>query len=391
MAQAAVDAPLSFSLAERDHRWKALRDEMRADGIDILVATGNTGRYNHHTADARYITQIGGQDIDPHAILPLEGEVTAIARGPAEWVQDVREYSRSEGSGIVEVLKELAADGKRIAIAGLGDLIRAPDGIATYGIVHKIETAFPNAKIVNGTPLMYRVRSVKSDEEIAFIRKAVQIAEAAVRAFARTARPGVKDRSVYAQMIAAEIEEGGEMPVMLAWHASQAGTPYKRLTQATPTRVVEAGDIIYMQIEGKWQGYLAQMDQAFTIGAVPQLIRDMAAAQVEAFHATLPAMKVGNTFADMYEACAATAKGKPYQANLILHGRGLGEDWPLLVQPDPEILRQPLKENYVMDVKPGIVRDGRDLWGRFGDSVRVTRTGGERLGTRAAGLAAIDA
>ncbi|MPZ14993.1 MAG: hypothetical protein GEU73_11320, partial [Chloroflexi bacterium] len=105
MAQAPVDAPLSLSLAERDRRWNALRDEMRADGVDILVATGNTGRYNHHTADARYITQIGGQDIDPHAILPLEGEVTAIARGPAEWVQDVREYNRDAADGIADRLK----------------------------------------------------------------------------------------------------------------------------------------------------------------------------------------------------------------------------------------------------------------------------------------------
>ncbi|MPZ15201.1 MAG: M24 family metallopeptidase, partial [Chloroflexi bacterium] len=188
------------------------------------------------------------------------------------------------------------------------------------------------------------------------------------------------------QMMAAEIEAGGEVPIMLAWHASKAGTPYTRLTQATPTRVIAAGDIIYCQIEGKWRGYLSQIDQAFTIGAVPQLIYDMAASQIEAFKVTLPAMRVGNTFGDMYEACAASARGKPYQANLILHARGLGEDWPLLVRPEPELLRQPLKENYVMDIKPGIVRDGQDLWGRFGETVRVTPSGGERLGTRPEGL-----
>ena len=382
MTIAEVDAPLTFSLAERDRRWKAIREEMRAEGIDILVASGNTGRYNHHTADARYIAQLGGHDVDPHAILPLEDDVTLIARGPAEWVTDVREHSRAEVDGIVDRLRELGADGKRIGIAGLAGMIRSPDGVVTHGVVQKIRAAFPRAEIANATPLMYRVRSVKSEEEILFIRKAVRIAEAAVRAFSEAARPGVKDCVVYARMVAAEIEAGGELPFMLAWHASKAGTPYRRLTQATPTRVIDDGDIVYCQIEGKWQGYLSQMDQAFTVGTVPQLIRDMAQAQIEAFNASLPAMKPGNTFGDVYKACAASAKGKPYQANLIVHGRGLGEDWPLLVRPDPELLRQELRENLVVDVKPGILRDGQDLWGRFGDSVQVTKNGGLRLGTR---------
>jgi Xaa-Pro aminopeptidase len=112
----------------------------------------------------------------------------------------------------------------------------------------------------------------------------------------------------------------------------------------------------------------------------------MAEAQTEAFHAALAAMRPGNTFGDVWDACAASAKGKPYEASLIVHGRGLGEDWPLLTRRDPDLLRQELKENMVMDVKPGITRDGKDLWGRFGDSVRVTPNGGARLGTRRAQL-----
>src|SRR3954447_25239556 len=99
-------APLTFTVAERDRRWRALREEMRNDGIDVLLATGNTGRYGHHTADARYITAYGGNDLDPHAILPLDGEVTLIARGPCEWVSDIREYARHEIDGIVDRLAE---------------------------------------------------------------------------------------------------------------------------------------------------------------------------------------------------------------------------------------------------------------------------------------------
>ena len=382
-----LDASAGLSLAERDRRWAAIRAAMREEGVDILIATGNTGRYNHNTADARYITNLGGNDIDLHAIVPLEGDVTAIARADRDWVTDIREHHRSEADGIIERLQELGANGKRIGVAGLEGLIRSADGIVVHGVMKKLQASFPAARLVNATSMMLRVRAAKSDEEIARIQRAVQIAEAAVGALVDNARPGVKDCAVYARMFAAEIENGGEIPVMLAWHAGKAGEQYRRLTQASATRVIESGDIIYTQIEGKWQGYLAQLDQTVTIGKVPDLMREMADAQIEAFNAAVAAMKPGATFAEVYEACANSAKGRRYAAKLILHGRGLGEDWPLLTtNRDPVLLATPLQENYVVDVKPGIELDGKDMWGRFGDSVRVTRTGAERLGTRPQGF-----
>ncbi|HLY65004.1 MAG TPA: M24 family metallopeptidase, partial [Chloroflexota bacterium] len=283
-----VHAPLTFSLAERDRRWSAIRALMSEAGIDVLVATGNTGRYNHHTADARYVTHIGGPDVEVHAVLPLEGAVTAIARGKSPWVSDVRpKFNRHEADGIVERLQELQADGKRIAVAGLEGLIRSPQGIVDYAVMKRLLEHFPRATFVNGTDLMYRVRAVKSEEEVAFIRQAVRIAEAAVRRLVAESRPDVKDCAVYAHMVAAEIEAGGELPFMLAWHATQAGTPYRRLTQATPDRAMRSGDLIYCQIEGKWQGYCSQMDQTVVLGTMPDQVRRMAGAQLEAFEAAV--------------------------------------------------------------------------------------------------------
>ena len=310
--------------------------------------------------------------------------MTAIARGESSWLTDIRpQFDRHEADGIVERLQELNANGKRVAVTGLEGLIRSPHGIVEYAVMKRLFESFPRATFVNGTALMYEVRVVKSEEEVAFIRKAVQIAEAAVQALSDGARPGVKDCTVYAGMVAAEVADGGELPFMLAWHATKAGTPYRRLTQATPNRIIQDGDLIYCQIEGKWQGYCSQMDQVVTVGKVPDLVRQMYQAQLEAFHATLAAMKPGATFGDMARACAGTAEGKPYEAKMILHGRGLGEDWPLITsQPSGDIATTELQENFVVDIKPGIEVEGRDMWGRFGDTVRVTSNGAERLGSR---------
>ncbi|HLY67328.1 MAG TPA: hypothetical protein VKU60_17455, partial [Chloroflexota bacterium] len=64
-----------------------------------------------------------------------------------------------------------------------------------------------------------------------------------------------------------------------------------------------------------------------------------------------------------------------------------GEDWPLITSHlSEDLARTELQENFVFDVKPAVELDGKDMWGRFGDTVRVTRTGAERLGTRRAAL-----
>ena len=36
-----------FSLAERDRRWKLVRELMARDGLDAFIAPENTGHYDH--------------------------------------------------------------------------------------------------------------------------------------------------------------------------------------------------------------------------------------------------------------------------------------------------------------------------------------------------------
>ena len=94
-----------FSLAERDRRWKAVRDLMRQHRLDVIVTPNNTGHSTDFQSNTRYLTHCGGGgDADVAAVFPLEGEVTAIAttaqaRWPTvqDWTVDVREARRNYG------------------------------------------------------------------------------------------------------------------------------------------------------------------------------------------------------------------------------------------------------------------------------------------------------
>ena len=72
-----------------------------------------------------------------------------------------------------------------------------------------------------------------------------------------------------------------------------------------------------------------------------------------------------------------------YPEALTLHGRGLGDDGPLITwQSNPDVARTPLQEGCVFVVKPSITYNGKSDVGHVGDSVVVTAAGVERLGTR---------
>ena len=189
-----------FSLAERDRRWKAVRELMRQHRLDVIVTPQNSGHSTDYQANSRYLTHVGGGgDADVAAIFPLEGEVTAIATSAAprwptvqDWTNDVREARRNYGRVIVQRLNELNVERGRIGITGLGEVegTRTPEGTIFYGTWKQIREAFPHAELVDATAVLTEVRYVKSQEELDALSKSMEIIELAFEAEIAAARPG---------------------------------------------------------------------------------------------------------------------------------------------------------------------------------------------------------
>src|ERR1051325_1623846 len=215
-----------FSLAERDRRWKAVRALMREHNLDVIVTPQTSGHSADYQADTRYLTHCGGGEPDLAAVFPVEGEVTAIATSAAprwttvqDWTKDVREARRNYGRAIVERLKELNVERRRIGITGLGEVegTRTPEGTIFYGTWKQIREAFPNARLVDATPILAEVRYVKSREEIDVLTKSMEIIELAMQAEIAAAKPGAKDWEVWAAAQYAMMRHGSEMPVHCFW------------------------------------------------------------------------------------------------------------------------------------------------------------------------------
>lgn len=377
-----------FSREERDRRWLRVRALMRSEGIDVLIVPPHTGHHDHFSANARYLTGLGGFSLEVGAVFPLEGTVTAITVpdvAPAKWLAqqdwlgDIRSTGRAFGDGLIARLKELQVGKARIGIAGWRNIPRFEDGLVAQPFHAKLTAEFPNAELVDATRLLDRARYVKSDEEIEFLRRSTALAEAAIVAMHRTARPGVAECVVYAAMLAAMVERGGEVPAMIMWSAGSGDA----LVSAGPPllRPLAKGDLLRVEIEGRYAGYCGQVTQMAMLGPLPESYRDLWRLQQEALQACNAAIRPGITLGELAVRTESIAKGTPYRIKFLMHGRGLGDDAPIYIfNAPPEIQRWTIEENASFIAKPTVSRDGHPdvMWG---DSIVVTASGPKRLGT----------
>jgi Xaa-Pro aminopeptidase len=392
-----------FSLAERDRRWQAVRELMRQHRIDVIVAPNNTGHSMDFQANTRYLTHCGGGgDADIAAVFPLEGEVTAIAttaqaRWPTvqEWTEDVREARRNYGRIIVERLKELKVDRGRIGITGLGEVegTRTPEGTILYGTWKQIREAFPQAELVDATEILAEVRYVKRPEEIDALRKSMEIIEIAYQAEIDAAKPGVKDWEVWAETQCALMRNGSEMPVHCNWVSGK--NPKRTLTRPS-MRFLERGDLIINEIEASWIGYRAQGVQPVFVGVADPVHRELIKVQRELFNRVMENLKPGVTVKELAELTTSlvqrlapqTGPAAGATAQLTMHGRGAGDDGPIITSTarSPRQLSVALRENMVFIFKPSAKSTNGSIC-TWGDTVVITSQGGQRLGKRSHDLA----
>lgn len=391
----------TLSIQERDRRWAHARELMSRDGLSVIVAPPNTGHSTDFQANSRYLSHCGGGgDAEIAVVFPLDGEVTvgatrALERwsGIQDWVTDLREAEDDYGSVILERLRELRVDGTRIGVVGLGPGTRSAEGIVLFQTLRRIVREFPNATLVDATRILEAVRLVKSDEEVDTLRQSTMLIDAAFDAELSAAQVGTPDYVVWAETRAAMLRLGSEYTLHCNWISGPS--PARTLTRPT-YRNLERGDIILNEIESSWNGYRAQGIQPICVETCDPMYAQLLDLQVRVFHDLIEKLKPGTTVGELVDACKKScASQRPTHglaagatATLIMHGRGMGDDGPIVTNSarEPRHLRQQLQANMVFIFKPQVRSRDRTHPINWGDTVVVTESGGQRLGKRSPGL-----
>lgn len=376
------DLPARFSTAERDRRWRRVREAMRKAGFDALLTPAADGEAE---ADSRYLVERGGW-----VVFPLEGRVVSIAdsgdrgRGSAgQWADETRPAEDGAWSTpVVDALRSSKLETARIGVGRLSGVLRNLEGDVNYTSLERILKALPRARFESAAELLLRVKLLRSAEEIRVLELATAASERGLLALLGAARPGRLHQEAWIEAWVAMTRATGETPARLALRAGdEANTSGGRPLRET----LQPGQVLNQEIAARLLGHMAQVNQSFCVGGPPPADWDSAARYcIDVFHELVEWIRPGRRFMDLCRLYAERARARSPELEprwVLVHTCGLG-DGPrmgLLRDETPELVIEP---TMVFTIKPRILIKGARPTAQFGDPVVVTEKGARRLGTR---------
>jgi len=241
-----------------------------------------------------------------------------------------------------------------------------------------IEEAFLNPRMDAAEGVFAALRMTKDAQELALMRRAVEIAEQAVEATIKTIRIGQTEREIAAELVVQTLRAGSDTELPFA--PIVASGPNSALPHAAVTdRALQAGDLLTLDWGAAHGGYFSDLTRTYAIGALdPELkvIYDLVrAANEAALAASRPGVSAAEVDAAARRVITDGGYG-PYFVHRVGHGLGLE------CHEDPSMHGQnetPLEPGMTYTIEPGIYLPGKGGV-RIEDNVVVTASGAESLG-----------
>jgi Xaa-Pro dipeptidase len=319
-------------------------------------------------------------------ILAADGRIVLLTRAPdlrTAWytstVDDVRVWIDVEGvnpaRNLVEILDELGLRGRVVGIE-----------LDSYGLKASnwllVEAAFDGVVEYRDTStLIQDLRRTKSPQEIAYIRRAAELADDAWDVAVDLAGPGVSEATILAGMQGAVLSGGGDYAGNEMIIGSGPGALMVRYTSGR--RALDPVDQLTLEWCGVERRYHAAMMRTLLVGRADADHRRMHAATHDALLASEAAIKPGITLGDVFQAHARVLDKAGYRAHrLNACGYGMGAvyapiwvDWPMIYEGNP--LTFDVDQVYFLHMI--LLDSDQQRAMTLGHSVLVTEHGCERL------------
>jgi Xaa-Pro aminopeptidase len=386
-----------FSEEEFNRRHDAVRDWMDSNDLDVLVIYANGGLLGGNSTNIHYLSNYSGMFMSYMVFFADPDRSPTIYCGLSNHLQFIAEISVvSDIRLMIPDPPEQLAD--RIAEAGLtgGNTgIVALDPRYKYSIPyeHRIELEDRlEGKLRDKTgSFVNEVHSVKSDEEIEWIKKAAEYCDLGMKALAETAEPGVKEYELEAALKNAYLKEGGETSFTFINSAPMEGAqPGEAITWKEPSsRTLESGDIVSTEFSASHHGYSSQVHRPIAVGQSPtDEYEEMWDLALETYENMLGALKPGNTSKDVAEATAPIEDSEYKIYDVMLHGFGNAYIHPFIGTPssnywpggdDPLTKGWEFKENMTVVIQPNLCDENETKCFQLGTTVAIREHGAEVL------------
>ena len=373
-ALAESDIP-RFSDGEMARRRTLVAAAMVEAGAEHLVFCG----YNRAGSCVQWLTQwpVTTEAVCvftpglPDAIFVQWVNHAPLARRFADKAEVVEWGGESTIRKVIETLQRRGARADRVAVIGPMPFEQHAALSAKFG------------KTISLNRVYGRLRAVKSDEEIDWLRIGAAFSDAGMAGLRDAIRPGTAERRLGDAVERAYVGEGGGTGIHFigttAMHASDLAVP----RQFPSNRKVQTGDVVVAEITAHFFDYGGQVLRSFTVGEEPTpLYRALHAAADAAFDAIAAVLKAGATPAQAIAASRVIEDAGFTIIDDLLHGFGGGYLQPVLgstSRPSGPVPDTPFQANQTVVIQPNVVtRDGK-AGVQTGQLVVITRNGIESL------------
>lgn len=148
----------------------------------------------------------------PHRVLAVTMEAPMIRKQVRDAGDAIQVSAFSGTLSLMDQLKTLLPSGGRVALdMGSDPFSRGGTAYADYlrvGQFEQIKRVAPAVKFVSAAPVIYQMRSVKSDREIAVLKEAVAVTQEVLDSVPEWVRPGMTEREVKARIEAEYLKVG---------------------------------------------------------------------------------------------------------------------------------------------------------------------------------------
>ena len=355
-----------------DGRIDKLYAIMRDAGLDVVaLIPGPNHRYltgaEHYVLERPIVTFYRTDQI-PIAVIPAL-EIPLFERHPTP--AEIISYTDAEGydGAFSAALDRIGAGGKSIGVEGTH--MRFFEG-------EVIRQSAPDAAVVDATEPLAELRMHKDADEIALLRRAIDISERALQAMFDEVEVGMSEIEAAAILEAHIKSLGGDgLSFGTILHAG-ANTP---LPHSGPLDYrIQHGDPLIVDFGATYRGYCADITRTVFVGEVSDAQRAFYEVVQKANEAGRQAARPGVTCESVDFAARQVFIDAGYE-HLIRHrtGHGLGmeaHEAPYIVIGNERVL----EPGMVFTVEPGIYRMG-EIGVRIEDNMLITEDGAESLTT----------
>jgi Xaa-Pro dipeptidase len=359
------------SQKEIDRRYKIIRAAMQREGLDALIVCGN--QYAGFEGAILYVSGFEIVHRYVYALIPLDGQPTLVFPREARWIGDKSKPWISDqvwpdlpGRWLAERGRERGW--RRVGVYGMSFVMAVRD----YR-----ELAQAPFELVPFDTQFDMMRAVKSEEELAEVRDAMDIILDGFWALVAAYKPGKTEAEIMAPAVERFFARGAG-PRMMNILLSGTGGEAEAFFKVPSPRVVAADDLLLYSLEVTGAGgYWVEFSRPLIRGKLSSRTQAMADVYPDALEAARKLMRDGELASNVHRAVSERFAQHGFALG-HLSGHSIGAtmiEYPAIGANSDVVL----KENMVFSLHPQVV----DLDGKVclytQDTYRIGKTEGECL------------